>query len=125
MKLAIIDTSSILFGFSNRKNVFEAASDLRGYSLLVVAAVIRELRWRARNKGALGAAARTALLELRYKNIKVASKAAGDADAEILRAARKHKGSAVITNDTELSKRLRGMADVFRLNLDGRLVRTR
>lgn len=107
--------------------MFDAVSMLRGCTPVLAGAVVRELRQLSKNRGRSGAAARTALQELRYKNIKVSNKSTGDADAEILRIARRHRGSAVITNDTALSKRLlgSGTTEVFKLDLSGRLIRAR
>ena len=123
MKLAIIDTSSILFGFSHRRNAFDAARyALRGYDLYLSGAVVKELHRLAENKGRLGATARVALQELRYKNIKGSNTSLSNADLDIIRVATGHKGSAVVTNDTALAKRLQGLRiEVFKLSISGRL----
>jgi len=123
--LAIIDTSSMLFGFSHGRNVFDAVpSTLRGYTLCIPGTVARELESLSKNRGKLGAAARVALQELRYKNIKGSNKSPGIADLDIIRVARANAGSAVITNDTALAKRLlRSGAEVFKLSMSGRLMR--
>jgi rRNA-processing protein FCF1 len=125
VKLAIMDTSSILFGFSHGKNAFDAVRySLRGYAPYISGAVLHELRRISTNKGRLGAAAGVALQELRYKNIKCANKSLSNADLDIIRVAEGHKGSAVITNDTELVHRLLGAGvDVFKLSISGRLMR--
>ena len=125
MKLAIIDTSSILFGFSHTRNTFDAVrSALRGYTPYLSGAVVGELHRLANNKGRLGAAARVAIQELRYKNIKGSNKSLGNADLDIMRLAGGHRDSAVITNDTALAKRLLDSGvEVFKLSISGRLMR--
>ena len=125
MKLAIIDTSSILFGFSHKRNVFDAVRyALHDRTPYLSGAVVRELHQLARNKGRLGASARVALQELRYKNSKGSNKSLSNADLDIMRVAGGHKDSAVITNDTALVKRLRGLGvEVFKLSISGRLMK--
>ena len=125
VKLAIIDTSSIMFGFSHRRNTFDAVRyALHDHTLYLSGAVVRELHQLARNRGRQGAAARVALQELRYKNIKGSNKSLSNADLDIMRVAGGHKGSAVITNDTALSKRLRSSGvEVFKLSISGRLMK--
>ncbi len=125
MKLAIIDTSSILFGFSHRRNAFDVVRYvLHGHSLYLSGAVVNELRQISKNRGRLGASARIALQELRYKNIKGSNKWLSDADLDIMRVAGRHKGSTVITNDTALVKRLHGLGvEVFKLSISGRLMK--
>ena len=125
MKLVIIDTSSILFGFAHGKNAFEAVRyGLHDYAPYLSLAVVRELNGISRNRGRLGTAARVALQELRYKNIKGSNKSLSNADLDIIRVAGEHKDSAVITNDTALVKKLLGLGvEVFKLSLSGRLIR--
>ncbi len=125
MKLAIIDTSSILFGFSHKKNVFDAVRyALHDHAPYLSGAVMRELHQIARNKGRIGVSARVALQELRYKNIKGSNTSLSNADLDIMRVADRHKDSVVITNDTALVKRLQGLGvEVFKLSISGRLTK--
>lgn len=106
MGYLIIDTSSILFGFSYNRNVFEAAMQrFPGSTLLVSRGIISELTRFSSQKGKKGLRARIALLELKAKKINVDNINA-NADSWILNTAPKKKGSVVITNDTALAKRL-------------------
>ena len=107
LELVIIDTSSIVFGFSFKRNVFEAANEaFPGREIVISAGVLRELRGIARNRGRRGAAAGTALLSVSSKSIKV-DKDGGDVDSWIAAASARYNNSIVITNDTELLGRIR------------------
>ena len=105
MKYLIIDSSSMLFGFSNNNNVFDIASgEFHGITMLVSAGIVGELRSISRNKGEKGRCASIALMELRAKKIEIDN--IKGADEWIFGKARSNTGSIVITNDTELAKRL-------------------
>ncbi len=100
----IIDTSSILFGLSNRKDVFQAIRyELPGARLLVSRGTIREIRH------AKAAAARrsssAALSLIRVHRVAIANDAS-HVDSWILHTAHKY-GCAVCTNDTGLKAKLR------------------
>ena len=71
MRYVIVDTSSILFGFSNRKSVFEAVRAELGVSCLVSKGIISELNTISKRKGIRGGEARAALWELSLKKIKI------------------------------------------------------
>ena len=106
MKEVIIDTSSILFGFSYNRNVFETAKGrFPGYELTVSKGIIRELNRLSTNRGSKGLRARVALLELKAKKINVDNISVYP-DRWILDKALKNRDSVVITNDTILAKRL-------------------
>lgn len=105
MQYVIIDTSSMLFGFSNGRSVFEAAkARFPTRKQLVSKGIINELNRLSINKGKKGACARLALLDIRAKKVKVDHIAAYP-DSWILAKARE-TGAVTITNDTILSKRL-------------------
>ena len=72
MQYVIVDTSSMLFGFDNKKDVFEAAGErFHGCGILISESIMTELRGLSRNKGRHGVAAKLALLSIRSKKIKV------------------------------------------------------
>lgn len=120
MRYVIIDTSSILYGFSYNRNVFETARErFPGRKLLVSRGIVRELNAKASNKGEKGLRARIALLELKAKKINV-DNISINADKWILNTALKNKGSIVITNDTALAESLvLAKAKVFKMSQSG------
>ncbi len=102
----ILDTSSILFGFSNGRDVFEAAAArFPNTAQLISAGVILELKGLGKNRGKKGAAARFALLAIKVKKVKV-DKIRGNVDRWILSRAAS-AGDIVITNDTKLWRALK------------------
>ena len=121
-RFVIIDTSSILFGMSNRKDVFDIArAHLPGYQMLISKGVIRELRGISQNMGRRGAGAKAALEAIKYKKVHVDNNTT-DVDDWILSKAIGYPGSVVITNDTGLSKRLRSNSvEMRKLTKDGSL----
>lgn len=124
MGIAIVDTSSILFGFKYRKDVFEALErQLPLFKPAISRGVLRELGRISLNRGKKGATARVALLALKSKKVDIHNISAG-VDDWIVRQAAKARGSVVITNDTELADRLvgRGVA-CFKLSRSGTLKR--
>ena len=121
MKFLILDTSSMLFGFSNNRNVFDmSASEFPGYKPLVSAGIINELEGISRNRGKKGACARIALMEIRAKKIEIDN--INRADGWILEKASRNRGSIVVTNDTPLAKRLlRFGTTVLKISRNGML----
>jgi rRNA-processing protein FCF1 len=117
----ILDTSSMLFGFSNNVNVFELAeAEFPRYKMLVSRGIVNELEAISRNKGKKGSCARVALMELRAKKIEIDN--INRADGWILEKARRNRGSVVVTNDTPLAKRLlRFGTAVFKISRSGML----
>lgn len=106
MKQVLIDTSSIVFGFSYNRNVFETAKrEFSGYELTVSKGIIKELNRLSMNKGSKGLRARVALLELKAKKINV-DNISVYADKWILDKALKNRNYIVITNDTILARKL-------------------
>lgn len=123
MAYLIIDTSSMLFGFANGRNVFEiAASNFHGRKMLVSAGIVSELNGIAKNRGKRGLSARLALNEIRAKKIGVDN--TKEADLWIERRARSSNGTIVITNDTPLARALsRSGVAVYKLSRSGSLKR--
>jgi Uncharacterized proteins of PilT N-term./Vapc superfamily len=104
----IIDTSSLVFGFANGKNIIEAALQrFPKMELLVSRSLIGELEGISTNKGKRGDAARLALLSIKAKKVKVDNKR-GNVDDWVLETAANNRGSIVVTNDTQLIRRLDG-----------------
>lgn len=124
MAEAIVDTSSILFGFRYRKDVFEALErQLPSFRPAISKGILRELEGISSNRGKKGAMARAALLALKSKKVDVHNINTG-VDAWIARQAAKGRGCIVITNDTELAERLFGRRIVcFKLSKSGQLKR--
>ncbi len=103
----IIDTSSILFAFSNGHDIFEhVAKQMPGCDMLISKGVINELKGIAQQPTAIGITAKTALVAISIKDINVAN-ANINVDSWILSAAKRDKTASVITNDTALIRKLR------------------
>ncbi|MGI0100855.1 MAG: hypothetical protein ACREBH_04035 [Candidatus Micrarchaeaceae archaeon] len=118
----IIDTSSILFGFSYNRNVFETASQrFPGYAPMVSKGIVGELTRFSSGKGAKGLRARVALLEIKAKKINV-DNISINPDKWILDMAMRNRDCFVITNDTGLAKKLSlARAKVFKVSKSGLL----
>lgn len=122
MALAIVDTSSIIFALSNRKNVFEALKS-RGYTPCISRGITRELRGMSLGRGRNASLARIALLEVKAKGINIYP-ANYYPDKWILSAASRHSGSMVVTNDTALARKLVGLGiGVLKVSKEGILKR--
>ncbi len=121
-----MDTSSILFGFSNRKSVFEAVSAELGGKCLVSKGIINELDTISKSKGTRGADARAALRELSLKKIRIEADSKYP-DSWIMERAAESGVSAVVTNDTKLALEIRKReeVDVFKFSREGKLKRLR
>jgi rRNA-processing protein FCF1 len=117
-----IDTSSILFGFSNKRDVFESVRGMFPSATTVISkGVIRELRGLSGNKGRKGSNARAALIAVKAKKVKVDNNT-GNVDRWILSAAASTPDSVVITNDTDLGRALKRKGTVvFKISRDGSL----
>lgn len=106
MDYVIIDTSSILFGFSYNRNVFETAKEkFPRTKILVSRGIIKELTKLSSNKGKKGLRARVALLEIKAKKINVDNISIYP-DKWILDTVIRNKNHVVITNDTALARKL-------------------
>ena len=124
MSYTIIDTSSMLFAFSYKKNLFDIAKyAFPGNKQLVSKGIINELTRISHNKGSKGTYAKIALLELKSKKVSV-DNITGNADAWILNKARASKDIVVITNDSALARSLLSEgAKVFKIAKSGILRR--
>lgn len=120
MRYVIIDTSSMLFGFTYNRNVFERAREqFPGYKLLVSSGIIKELTKISSNKGSKGLRARVALLELKAKKINVDNISVYP-DKWILDTSLKNKESVVITNDSALARKLKlGKVRTYKISKSG------
>ena len=119
-KEIIIDTSSILFAVKFGKDAFNAAAVLGSPSRIAIPeGVIEELRGISSGRGARAIEARTALKMLRIKNVKL-YKSVEKVDDWIYHHAMENPDCAVITNDTELFRRLKGIhSKVFKISKNG------
>jgi len=120
----IVDTSSIVFGMEYRKSAIGASKtkfpDLKP---LISKGIISELNKLSLNKGKKGAAAKAALAEITLKRIDIEG-ISGHADSWILSRAARSEGSVVVTNDTELARKLLNLkASVFKMSKNGFLSR--
>ncbi len=124
MAQVIIDTSSIIFGISLRKDAFGIAKRrFNRCTFLTSRGIIRELHGISKNRGRKGASARAALSLIRVKNLKVDSNN-GSVDSWIASTAARHNNIVVITNDTLLFKKVRPVnGNVFKLSKSGILKR--
>ncbi len=124
-KNAIVDTSAILFGLEYRKDVFESlATELPEYAPIVSRGIMRELARFSSIKGKRGAMARTALLALKAKKVRVYNINV-NADKWIVRHASSFSGTVVISNDSELIRILcRRRVPCFRISKSGMLKRS-
>jgi rRNA-processing protein FCF1 len=122
LKYLIIDTSSMLFGFSYNRNVFDTAKEqFPGYKMLISKGIINELTRLSANRGSKGLRARIALLELKAKKIDV-DNISIHADKWILDTAIKNSNSIVVTNDSALAAKLsRAKAKVYKISKSGML----
>jgi rRNA-processing protein FCF1 len=122
MDCAIIDTSSILFGFTYNRNVFETVKEkFPRHKMLVSKGIIKELTRLSNNKGRKGLRARIALLEIKAKRVNV-DNISIHPDKWILDTAIRSKNYTVITNDTDLASKLaRVHVKVFKISRSGLL----
>jgi rRNA-processing protein FCF1 len=116
----IIDTSSILFGFANGKNVIEIArSHFHSIPIIISKGILRELSSKSKNGGAKGVSAKVAMLAISNSGIKIIDSNI-DPDRWIISSS--SKGVIVITNDTALARQsFKGGAIVYKLSKDGKL----
>lgn len=124
MGYVIVDTSSILFGFANRKSVFEAVSAELGGKCMVSKGIISELNLISKRKGIRGAEAKAALGELSLKRIKIEADSKYP-DSWIREMASDPDISAIVTNDTRLASAISKKVVTFKFSREGRLKRFR
>ena len=120
MHYIILDTSSILFAAANRKDAFKAIEErFPNCKIMISKGVIRELRGISSNAGRKGSSARLSLEMLGYKKVNV-DNVSGNVDSWIFRKASSPGVRAVVTNDDQLARKLRGGGTaVFKVSRDG------
>jgi rRNA-processing protein FCF1 len=119
--LVLIDTSSLVYGFANRKDAIGiVAREFPSCKIELSRGILRELNGIAENRGKRGAAAKAALLAINFKRI-VINKDNTDVDSWLLSRAVSLDGDCVvITNDSELKARLKANgAGSLRLTREG------
>ncbi len=117
----IIDTSSILFALSNRKDLFAIVQEsLPSYTIVISEGVLGELKKLAKSKKGSAGGARLALSIIESLEIQVV-KDSSYVDSWVVSEWEK-RNCAVCTNDSELKKRLTGKgAMVVTVTKDGKL----
>jgi rRNA-processing protein FCF1 len=119
----LIDTSSLVYGFANRKDAIDiAAKEFRNCKIEISRGILRELTGISNNKGKRGAAAKSALAAINFKRV-VVNNDNTDVDSWLLgRAVSLGNGCIVITNDSELKEKLKANGiKSLRLSRDGSL----
>jgi rRNA-processing protein FCF1 len=116
----IVDTSSILFGFANKRSVFEAVSGELGGRCLVSKGIITELTKISTRKGIRGGEAKAALWELSLKKIKIEANSKYP-DSWIRERSQEKDIEAVVTNDTKLASTIQKERLVFKFSREGKL----
>ena len=119
MLLVLVDTSSILYGLENSKDVFEIAkSRFPGCNILVSKGVVAELSGLSSSASKTAQLAKTALQIIKLKKVRV-DNITGSADNWIFNKAIAEP-SIAITNDTALYKRLKSRKlSAFKLSKKG------
>jgi rRNA-processing protein FCF1 len=106
MKRIIVDTSSILFGLSNKIDVFEKMDEkFHGYKIVLPSGVIDELEGIGRGMRKESVNARYALKMLKGKDVEIVQ-SGYEVDGWILKNAAA-MGCEVCTNDADLRRRLK------------------
>ncbi len=117
----VLDTSSILFGFSNSVNVFSKAQEhFPGCTIVLSNGVISELEKLSKGNSKVSGYARIALLEIDAYKQKIEIEKSRMYVDKWIEAKSRHAGYIICTNDTALRKRIRkGAAKVFALSRSG------
>ncbi len=103
----IIDTSSILFAASNRKDIFEAVREnFPGFTMVISEGIVRELSNHSNAGGKTAGSAGLALMIIDKTAGMQIEKSTGYVDDWIVREWKKRR-CIVCTNDIKLKKRLR------------------
>lgn len=124
-KIAIVDTSSIMFGFAYKKDVFNSVYErFPDYTSAVSNGIVNELTRFSTIKGKKGIAAKIGLLALKSKNVRV-YKNNTSVDSWIIKEALLDKESIVISNDTALARILsKKGVPCFKMSKSGMLKRS-
>jgi rRNA-processing protein FCF1 len=122
MKIVVIDTSAILFGFSNQRDVFVAVREkFPSCKQVISRGVIAELSRISQNTGKKGQSAKIALQAIKYKNVYVED-IDYSVDRWIFSKSSGTPGTIAITNDTELCRKLKDAGvECFKLSRNGKL----
>jgi rRNA-processing protein FCF1 len=124
MDYCVIDTSSIIFGASSRKDAFSIArSTFQGTEAVISTGILHELEGMANNKGKKGADARTSLEMIKNGRVRIIRNDSYP-DTWIRNIAARYKNAIVITNDTALFNQIRKTGGkAFKLSRSGILKR--
>ena len=124
MGYCVIDTSSIVFGASMRRNAFSIArSAFQGSEAVISTGILHELEGMAKNKGKKGACAKISLEFVKKCNVRVIRNNSYP-DTWIRNIAARYKNAIVITNDTALFNQIRKTGGkAFKLSRSGILKR--
>ncbi len=119
---AIIDTSSILFGFANKKDVFDVVKrSFPSMKQMVSIGILNELSGISQNRGKRGTSALLAIESIKYKNV-IVDNSSRSVDSWIYAKSQQYPHSVVITNDTELYTKLKHSGiKVLKLTKEGLL----
>ena len=105
-KEVLVDTSSILFGFANKRNVFEALEEaMPGYAQVISLGVVREIEKFANSRMKTRPGAAAALAYVTESDLHI-DNSSEHVDSWIEKRA-EARGSAVCTNDIKLKRSLR------------------
>mgnify|MGYP001626411837 CR=1 FL=1 len=118
MQKILVDTSSIVFSFSNKKDIFDELKEM-GFVPVISQGVVSELEKLANSRRRPSAGAGAALLAIRGKGIET-DKDRRMPDIWLLSSA--SKGVYICTNDRRLKQRLeKKLAKVVSVGRDGKL----
>ena len=121
-KEVLVDTSSIVFGFMNKGNVFQALrEELPGYTQVISRGVLRELKRLAESRKKERASAAAALAYISGAQVEVDGSTAY-VDSWIARRA-EVGGGTVCTNDIKLKRGLRARGTATLSMTKGGIVR--
>lgn len=98
----ILDTSSIVFGFSNNMDIFDSLSQDLQYKPLISTAILDELEILGKSRKRDGKFAKIALLSMKRRNIE-AQKSTLPVDKWIIETSKERK-CVVCTNDSRLKR---------------------
>lgn len=107
MKKVIVDTSSIIYSFKLKQDIFSNLQDI-GYTPVVLDAIYEELHNMASKKDRNSLIAKYAIRVIKDKKIKI-ERSKGKGDEALFNFAKKNK-CAVCTNDKDLKKRIKNLS---------------
>ncbi len=127
MKYIIIDTSSILFALKYNKNIFEIIKTkyLSNYKIIISKGIINELTRLSKTRSKLKLSATISLVLInrikeKERKIFIYKRSNINVDKWILDTSNKFKNIIIITNDTELAKKLyNNNIEIFKISKQG------